>query len=50
MLETRSIMLKNLLDACVGAVGFWAIGYGVAYGAEVRVRRAAEEYHAFSLA
>lgn len=25
-------MLKNLLDACVGAVGFWVVGYGIAYG------------------
>ena len=32
--NAKNIMLKNLLDACVGAVGFWAIGYGVAYGAE----------------
>ena len=26
------IMLKNVLDACVGALGFWAVGYGIAYG------------------
>ena len=25
-------MLKNLLDACVGALGFWAVGYGISYG------------------
>jgi len=25
-------MLKNLLDACVGALGFWAVGYGFSYG------------------
>ena len=25
-------MLKNLLDACVGALGFWMCGYGIAYG------------------
>ena len=25
-------MLKNLLDACVGAIGFWAVGYGISYG------------------
>ena len=25
-------MLKNVLDACVGALGFWAFGYGIAYG------------------
>lgn len=30
--NVRNIMLKNLLDACVGALGFWVFGYGVAYG------------------
>jgi len=30
--NVRNIMLKNLLDACVGALSFWALGYGVAYG------------------
>ena len=25
-------MLKNLLDACVGALGFWFCGYALAYG------------------
>merc|ERR1719399_1617582 len=25
-------MLKNVLDACVGALGFWFCGYGLAYG------------------
>ena len=28
----KNIMLKNLLDACVGALGFWAVGYGLSYG------------------
>ena len=27
-------MLKNLLDACVGALGFWVCGYGIAYGSK----------------
>lgn len=27
-------MLKNLLDACFGAIGFFCIGYGLAYGDE----------------
>ena len=30
--NVQNIMLKNLLDACVGALGFWSLGYGVAYG------------------
>lgn len=25
-------MLKNLLDACGGAIGFWTVGYAFAYG------------------
>ncbi len=27
-----NIVLKNLLDSCAGAIGFWAIGYAFAYG------------------
>ena len=27
---TQNIMLKNLLDACVGALAFWLCGYGMA--------------------
>jgi len=30
--NVKNIMLKNILDACVGALGFWSLGYGVAYG------------------
>mmetsp|Transcript_16509 Transcript_16509/g.49943 ORF Transcript_16509/g.49943 Transcript_16509/m.49943 type:complete len:493 (+) Transcript_16509:110-1588(+) len=30
--NVQNILLKNLLDACVGALGFWSLGYGVAYG------------------
>mmetsp|Transcript_2175 Transcript_2175/g.3277 ORF Transcript_2175/g.3277 Transcript_2175/m.3277 type:complete len:476 (+) Transcript_2175:67-1494(+) len=29
--NVKNIMLKNLLDACGGALGYWAVGYGVAY-------------------
>jgi Amt family ammonium transporter len=31
--NVKNIMLKNLLDACGGAIGFWSIGYALAYGA-----------------
>uniref|UniRef100_A0A0G4F7Q7 Ammonium transporter AmtB-like domain-containing protein n=1 Tax=Chromera velia CCMP2878 TaxID=1169474 RepID=A0A0G4F7Q7_9ALVE len=27
-----NILIKNLLDACVGAILYWLIGYGLAYG------------------
>lgn len=30
--NVKNIILKNLLDACGGAIGFWAIGYAIAYG------------------
>lgn len=30
--NVKNILLKNLLDACFGALGFYTIGYGIAYG------------------
>jgi ammonium transporter, Amt family len=30
--NVKNIMLKNILDACEGAVGFWTTGYAFAYG------------------
>jgi len=30
--NVKNIMLKNLLDACGGALGFFFLGFGVAYG------------------
>jgi len=30
--NVKNIMLKNMLDACGGAIGFWSIGYALAYG------------------
>jgi Amt family ammonium transporter len=30
--NVKNIMLKNLLDACGGALGFWSVGYAFAYG------------------
>lgn len=29
--NVKNIMLKNLLDACGGALGFWAVGFAFAY-------------------
>lgn len=31
--NTKNILLKNVLDACVGALGFWSVGYAFSYGA-----------------
>lgn len=30
--NTSNILMKNLLDACVGGLCFWAFGYAIAYG------------------
>lgn len=30
--NTKNILLKNLLDACIGALVWFLIGYGIAYG------------------
>lgn len=30
--NVKNILFKNLLDACGGALGFWTVGYAVAYG------------------
>jgi Amt family ammonium transporter len=32
--NAKNIMLKNLLDACGGAIGFYFLGWGIAYGGE----------------
>ena len=30
--NTTNILMKSVLDACVGAIAFYAVGYGIAYG------------------
>jgi len=30
--NTKNILLKNILDACAGSLGFWVVGYAFAYG------------------
>jgi Amt family ammonium transporter len=30
--NVKNIMLKNILDACGGAIGYWSIGFALAYG------------------
>merc|ERR1719502_1558893 len=29
--NTKNILLKNMLDACIGAIIWWGWGYGIAY-------------------
>jgi ammonium transporter, Amt family len=30
--NSTNILMKNILDFCIGAVGWWLIGFGIAYG------------------
>ena len=30
--NATNILMKNVLDCCVGGIVFWAVGYGLAYG------------------
>ena len=30
--NSRSILLKNLLDACIGGLAFYSFGYALAFG------------------
>lgn len=30
--NTRNILITNVLDAAVGAIAWWLVGYGLAYG------------------
>ncbi|PSC73998.1 ammonium transporter [Micractinium conductrix] len=31
--NTKNILLKNVIDACVGTIAWWAVGYAFAFGA-----------------
>jgi len=35
--NVKNIMLKNILDACFGAIGFYTFGFAFAYGGMKRV-------------
>ena len=30
--NTGNIIMKNLMDLCIGSLGFWVIGYTIMYG------------------
>jgi Amt family ammonium transporter len=30
--NSSNILIKNMFDACFGALAFWLIGFGVAFG------------------
>lgn len=31
--NTTNILFKNLMDFCIGTIGFWILGYGIMFGA-----------------
>ncbi|WP_053978500.1 ammonium transporter [Mangrovimonas xylaniphaga] len=33
--NTINIVMKNLMDLCIGSLGFWAIGYTIMYGESI---------------
>jgi Amt family ammonium transporter len=33
--NTGNIIMKNLMDFCIGSIAFWAIGYSLMYGASI---------------
>ena len=32
--NAKNILIKNLFDTCVGALAFWVLGFGLAFGHE----------------
>ena len=30
-----NIIMKNVMDLCIGSIMFWAVGYGIMYGSDV---------------
>jgi len=32
--NNQNILLKNCMDACIGGIIFWLVGFGFAYGSE----------------
>ena len=33
--NSANIMMKNVVDLCMGALGFWAFGWALAYGVDI---------------
>ena len=30
--NSKNILIKNMFDVCIGAILFWMVGYGFAFG------------------
>jgi len=34
--NSNNILIKNVFDCCFGALGFWLVGFGLAFGHETK--------------
>merc|ERR1719479_692832 len=47
--NTVNILIKNMLDAFIGATSYWAIGWGLAYGENGNLFCGGSEYFNYSM-
>ena len=47
--NTVNILIKNMLDALIGGISYWAIGWGLAYGANGNGFCGGSEYFSFNM-
>ena len=47
--NTVNILIKNMLDAFIGATSYWAIGWGLAYGEDGNLFCGGSEYFNYSM-
>ena len=45
MKNTKNILTKNVLDACIGALSFWLVGYAFAFGEHNQFIGTFKEYY-----
>ena len=47
--NTVNILIKNMLDALIGGISYWAIGWGLAYGANGNAFCGGSEYFSINM-
>jgi len=47
--NTVNILIKNMLDALIGGISYWAIGWGLAYGADGNAFCGGSEYFSLNM-
>ena len=47
--NTVNILIKNMLDAFIGGLSYWAIGWGLAYGADGNLFCGGSQYFNYQL-